>query len=313
MYFILFCSDDTHQFFSEAFSFFIAGIGTPCFLAITGYLLYSNDEKRELEKCRKWAQKCFMLALFCNIVYGIALPVPLSNYTDIMFLLKLLLLGNQICGVLWYLTALCWGLLIFAVIRKYFPRFIYALPFLFVILYIIRNTTDPNPLFDFTIGRLNTNERNSFLTSLTFLSTGYLIRKHYNALSRIKVEITAIILLITAFIEHYCYRHFFGVCGLFHISTYPLIISLFILCIKYSDFKLPLLNHIGKVHSPNIYYFHILIASTVWCTLPLKGFSDWQAPIVWLMCIPLSSMMLIFIRNRAKKLITRLHEKFRTS
>ena len=35
----------------------IAGVGTPCFLCITGYLLYSASKERELEKCISWAAK----------------------------------------------------------------------------------------------------------------------------------------------------------------------------------------------------------------------------------------------------------------
>ncbi len=282
------------NFFLRDTLFFVAGIGTPCFLAITGYLLYSENQKRELEKAKKWALKCALLALFCNIVYGIAYQIPLERLLEARFWKSLIIYGTPICHVLWYLTSLCWALLIFAVMRKFAPKMIYTLPFLFILIYFLRNITDPHPLFHLDI-TFKLPPRNSILTSLTFLSTGYIIHKHYNSLQHAKAGLLVIILLTTSFAENYCYSHYFGAHGLYHLSTYPLIVAVFILCIKHPDFKLPILNRIGKMHSPNIYYFHMLVIYTVWDKLTLSN--DWQTPLIWLGCIPLS-MVLIFLRKK---------------
>ncbi len=266
---------------------FIAGIGTPCFLAITGYLLYSNDKEKEIQKCFKWAKKTFLLVIVYNLVYYLVRQFYFHNMpeTDIWFWWKNFQMGNRICFSLWYLTALWESLLIISFIIKYIPKLIYVLPFFFIIIYLMRNTSDGFIPFSIPLG-----SRLSIWTSLPFLATGYLIRKHYACFANWKIEFLTISILIIAIAENLYYAYFLGHRGLFHLSTYPLIVSVFLLCIKYPDFQIPVINYIGKHLSPNIYYFHVLVIM-FWSDLGFDKYNDYQAICIWLLCIPLAMLI----------------------
>lgn len=266
---------------------FIIGIGTPCFLAITGYLLYSDNEQREIAKCIKWAKKTFILALICNLVYAVSLwNIDLITSPKV-WLYNIFFSGKKFCYALWYLTALWQGLLIFSVLRKYAPRLIYLLPALFIILFLMRNAN--TTLIPFSIPMPIS--RMSVLTTLTFLPIGYLIRKYEHfLLKRINVEKAFVVFLILAFIENIFYIIFLDHRGLFHFTTLPLITLCMLLCIKYPNFKLPLLNTIGKKHSANIYYFHVLVIIFIWDSPDIRNI---QAILVWLTSIPISMIFII--------------------
>lgn len=284
------------EFFLKDILSFISGIGTPCFLAITGYLLYSNDQKREIDKCFSWAKKSFFLSIFCNFIYLIACfykgtQLPL---TDSIFWIKLLLRGHQICISLWYLTALWESLLIIYLLIKYIPKAIYILPFLFICVYLIANSN--TPLFESNYAFFS---RHSILTSLPFLATGYLIRKHYHILSKLKIEVLLTVFLVFSFAENIFYIRYLNHHSVLHISTYPLVVLVILLCVKHPNFKLPFVTIVGKNHSPNIYYYHMLLlmlSSRLWQNGWLHELSDFQAAIIWLMCIPIS-YAIIFLRD----------------
>ena len=271
---------------------FLSGIGTPCFLCITGYLLYSSDRERELNKCTTWAQKSFWLTVVCGIIYSIATYFFHDRNVltqGLVFHLKNLLLGMQICGYLWYLTALWQALLLLWVIIKYVPRLLNFLPFLFIVAYIFRNYNSEIFLFE-SITISPTVLRNTCVcTSLPFLATGYLIHKHHERiLKQINVHLWFAITLVLAFSEFHIRRASGYTCSHFLLFTYPLIVLSMLLCIKHQSFTLPILGTIGKHHSPNIYYFHGLF---IW-TLNVVGCPEWNLLVVtaciYCACIPCS-------------------------
>lgn len=280
---------------------FIAGIGTPCFLAITGYLLYSNDCGREITKCLNWAKKSFLLSFSCNIVYAIPkyFYAPELIMDPWVWINALFFRGGDLCIALWYLTSLWHGLLLFAIFRRFLPKIIYILPFIFVLLYLWRNQN--SPYFPFYLDALPFGiERNTFLTTLTFLATGYLVHQHKNILLRwINVDVVFPIVLLLAFIEGFANIIFLHYSNLFNFTTYPLIILTILLCIKHPSFKVPLLNDIGKKHSANIYYFHMLFVFYIWNR---TTYPNTQTILVWLSCIPFS-MLFNVLSERIKKLV----------
>lgn len=224
---------------------FIRDIGPPCFLAITGYLLYSDDREREIKKCLAWAKKAFMLALWCNLVYAVAWYNHLSEQlTDPYFwLYDIFFSGKKICYALWYLTALWQALLIIALLRRYAPKLIYLLPLLWIVIYLMRNSDSVLIPFDNKVPI----SRMSVLTSLPFLATGYYIHMYKNKLLKlVNVKIAFTLVFIAAFFENLLYIKLLDHFALYHILTYPLIVLTMLLCIKYKDFELPIINTIGK-------------------------------------------------------------------
>ncbi len=282
---------------------FILGIGTPCFLAITGYLLFSSDKGREIEKCLKWAKKSFLLAFVCNVVYAIPCIYadPYTYLSPSLWFKTLFVSGRDICFVLWYLTALWQGLLIFALMRKYVPRILYLLPLLYILLYLMRNQGSFLVPFTIDIGI----GRNSILTTLTFLSVGYFMHMYKDTLVKIKyLKVIYGFTMLLAFIECLVYtRVFHHYSCLFNFTTFPLIVMSMLLCIKNPDYKLPILNEIGRKHSANIYYFHMLLALYVW---DLDIIKPVQTVVVWVSAIPLSMLFVYisrWIRNRIARTV----------
>ena len=267
----------------------IAGIGTPSFLCITGYLLYSDDMARELRKCKEWALKSFWLALVCNIIYALAklsifdTEIFINNWR---FYVKFFVLGTGMSPFLWYLTALFQALIILYFIIKYAPKLLACLPFLFIIAFVLRNieyNTEYASIYPSVI-------RNTcIITSLPFLATGYLIRKHQDAiLKKITPEYFIPFILFGLIIEHEIRVEFDYSVNYFMLCTYPCIIFLFLLCIKYRDFSIPVLGYIGKKHSPNIYYFHGLFISAI-PVLNLINTNTYLLTLgVYMVCLPIS-------------------------
>ncbi|MBQ6996453.1 MAG: hypothetical protein IJN64_18510 [Lachnospiraceae bacterium] len=270
-----------------------AGVGTPIFLSITGYLLYSyGDTARELKKCTSWARKSFFLALTFNIIYGVFLYLMFDEniLTSGVRIIKSLVLGTGIVPYLWYLTALWEALLLLWLIIKYVPRLIYFLPLFYILAYILRSYEDgvffTYANFDF----YSTTFRNTFIvTSIPFLATGYLIHKyHEKILKLINVNFWLVVAILFATLEYYIRIDMFGKCSYFMLSTWPLIVLLMLICIKYQDFTLPILGNIGRNHSPNIYYFHGLF---IWVinTYHLEDYNFFVLALgVYAACLPCS-------------------------
>lgn len=264
---------------------FILGVGTPCFLAITGYLLYSNDCAKELKKCIKWAIKLFRLSISCMVIYLLIYCPLIGMDWSWKTIIINILTGSRICFVLWYLTAMWQALLIFWVIRKHIPKLIIWLPLILIITYILR--VHPDYINLEFLGKFYISERNNALiTSLPFLSVGYLIHQHKEKLLRaINVNIWLPITIIALFIEFQIRVYFDLPRDYFSFLSFPCIFLLILTCVRHSQFKLPILNAIGEKHSANIYYFHMLIIAALHHA---NITSPYEAAIVWICCIPLS-------------------------
>ncbi len=292
------------------------GIGTLCFLAITGYLLFSGERSRELTKCTKWARKLFNLFIIVTLVYLVELVVllalfpcreagmtyhsPFVRWSIVAAdahgvwweyllvwaksLLMSFLFGSGVCITLWYLTAVWESLLILHIVLRYCPKLVYGFPLLFIFAYLLR--THPDLLFpDNTQVALYM--RLSIITALPFLSTGYLIHKHEDALLRIiNVKIWLPIVLGLLLVESQIRIHAFGSYARYCFCTYPLVFLLILACKQYSRFSVPFLNTIGEKHSANIYYFHMIV---LFILMALRIHIPYvEALVVWLLCIPLS-------------------------
>ena len=267
---------------------FIVAVGTPCFLAITGYLLFSNDCTRELKKCIKWAMKLFRLSLICMVVYLIFYcPIVDATFTWRTILLNIFT-GDRICFPLWYLTALWEALLLFWLIRKYIPRLISWLPLILVLTYILRlypHLISWEFIEQYRLGL--TVRNNAVITSLPFLSIGYLIHKYEDILLKhINVNVWLPVILVGLFVENQIRIAFDFPRGLFLLLSFPCIAMLMLTCVKYRDFKIPFLCTIGEHHSANIYYYHMFVIAILRYQLNIT--SSYETIITWLICIPVS-------------------------
>lgn len=276
---------------------FIVAVGTPCFLTITGYLLFSNNCTRELEKCTKWATKLFRLSLICMAMYlTFYCPIVNATFTWRTILINLFT-GDRICFPLWYLTALWEALLLFWLIRKYIPRLISWLPLILILTYILRvypHIITWEFIEQYRLGL--TVRNNAIITSIPFLSLGYLIHKHeVFLLKHINVNVWLPVILIGLFMENQIRIAFDFPRGLFFLLSFPCIVMLMLTCIKYREFKIPFLCTIGEHHSANIYYYHMFVIAILRYKLDIA--SPYETVITWLLCIPIS-MAISFLTSR---------------
>lgn len=290
-------------FFLKAWFMFIVGVAVPCFLAITGYFLYSDSLEQEQAKCKKGAAKAFKTSLIFFVLYWCLYSALGSHYTCTDILINLVT-GLKICSPMWYLTALWEALLLFCFIRKYIPKLIYYLPFFFLPIYAL--STHGEFIFrNIDVGTLTMLRLNAIVTGLPCLCIGYLIHKHKDWIfARTNVIMGLSVSLLALMAEMHIRENYQIPYSYIHLLTYPCVVMIIIFCVKFPHFKIPVLNYIGIHHSANIYYFHM----AVFACLGLIGVlpSRWETVLVWLACLPVSTLF-----NTITKLLGNLFKRFR--
>lgn len=268
----------------------ILGMATPCFLCITGFLLYSDNKEKELGKAIKWAKKALWLSIILNLLHmGQHLwdGVPISQYS-VSGLLTNLFTGIAFSTHLWYLSALWTGLLFFYVLRRYAGLLIWVAPLLYCWAHVcFKWGADIFPQAeDYVLFLLRCN---GLITGLPFLCTGYLIARHQERLTHLRLlTLWWGLCLLFLFFGSYVMRLLPIVTyGWPHFAVmYAFIVLTLALCIRYRDARIPGLNEIGQYHSANIYFFHILVLIHLGRIFP--EIEPWQAISVFICSIPVS-------------------------
>ena len=244
-------------------------IAVPLFFLISGYMMYreySNQGDLSAMKLRLYKSfiKILKLVLLTNLFYYLwLLPKHGNVIHSFSQVVECILLGNQFTGHLWYLTAFAEALLIFYFLFSVFrtDRFMWFLP--------------PLVITNLLIGKYgflsvefidNLNNFNVICYALPYLSIGYLIKKYECSILK-KSYYSWLVLLFTllTYIEFYSLEIFWGQngSGIFFFST-PLAVSIFIIFLKNKTFgKGLIITRWGEIHSGNVYYFHMAIATVV--------------------------------------------------
>lgn len=270
------------------------GVGVPCFLCISGYLLYSADRRVELGKCIAWAKKAFFLAIALNIINGTISSFILGKnvfIADWVVYVKTIFLGTGICGVLWYLHALGQALLVMWLVLRFRPQVVTLLPILFIAAHLI-SVYETGTTLDIGVPIHLSALRHTFLTiSLPCIATGYLIHQYKEPLLKsLKVELWLLCFVIAAALEHLLRIELCGSSCIYLLATYPLVVFLMLICAKYDNYPMPFISGLGRLHSPNIYYFHGLIIMYL-CEIGVPDcYGLVLAFCVYIACIPFSYM-----------------------
>lgn len=272
----------------------ILGMATPCFMCITGYLLFSNDYQKELGKATRWAKKALLLSIVLNALHLGQHLWDGASITDYSVggLFFNIFTGIAFSTHLWYLSAMWTALLLFYLLRRFCPVLIFIAPLLYCWAHVCYKWgADIFPQaesYELFLLRCN-----GLITGLPFLCTGYLIARYQERLVAMK-WLPLWLLLCLAFllyggqllallpIKTYGWPHFW--------VMYLFIVLTMALCIRYRNAYVPLLNEIGQYHSANIYFFHILVLIHLGRTGMLS--SDWQAVIVFICTIPVSWLII---------------------
>lgn len=206
-----------------------------------------EKKNKERSKAKKWLIKIIILDIFLTLVYLISGIIEGRNFLYPSVLLKTFLFGDVICVHLWYLTALWQALLIFILLRKHDKLFYFCLLFFLF-----------NPAIRYYckyIGIVNIPDyytRNCFGCALPYLCTGYLIAKYkYKFKTSYFYFIGAIVCFILIKLINF---YFFAL-------NASLAILIFLTFYKY-NYQIPkFISNLGKEHSANIYYYHMMTVS----------------------------------------------------
>lgn len=254
----------------------------PLFYMITGYFLYSTDPKRATKRMLRGARKALILAIAFNLFYFLWILPRHGNVIDSWDkLLDLILYGSALSVQLWYLSALFYGLLIFATWTYLFKGRGVAL----LIIPIILN---------YLGGRYHflapeTFEMNVFSTlphATPFLAIGYLMRQYQEQILRFQHwGIASFATLALYYVEwHWLHSFSTSIHGIY-LTTTPWVICLFALSLQHPTWgRGSLLEEIGKKHSANVYFFHVAVGSALFLILQQidlgKLYSDYLGSLI---------------------------------
>lgn len=236
----------------------IAMAAVPIFFAITGYFLYSTDQQTNLAvKTKKMLIKVLRIWLVTNVFYFIyhtALgKILYRSWSDLGSFFAFGMINE---GVLWYLHALVYTLVILYLLFKIKAyRVIDFLPLLgFVTLLLGR--------YSFLLGAEGTIllDFNVLSCGLPYVTLGFYIHKHERVIVKYNWEVIFVVILCFSWLEmsilgdiseNFWGRYFF---------TMPLTAAFLSLAVSHKEFgRGSFFSVIGKKYSGNIYYFHFCI------------------------------------------------------
>lgn len=255
-------------------------IAVPCFFMISGFYLVSGEDISAL-KVKKQIIRILKVIIFSNAIYLIywiisnvvqERPILDSSWLTLRFWGRWLLVGDNICYPLWYLTSYMQVLLIIRLVLVFRrPNFLYILIPVLLILCVLLNRYS----FVWTDYHFNVIiSRNSLLCALPCVLLGAWIHKNidiWRSLQFSKIILSCFIIVVMAYIEMFLLSYFNidGSGADFNLLTYPLTFITFIICLKYPNATIlpsrvrSLLVKIGQKEAINIYLYHVLVASAI--------------------------------------------------
>ena len=224
----------------------------PFFFMVSGYFCYKEEGADYLRKIKHIGFITFGATIFYYIVSPLYRTAgPIITFVGI---LKWVLLNEPvyIAGQLWFLFALLYDYILFAIIEKLsIKRFAYNMIPVGCVLYILMaqiahllGLSIPNMIY-----------RNFLIEGFTFFTLGFWIHENQD---RIEIPNRLLILIfiistVLCPVERLIMGRDFGV----NIVSYPQVSSLFLLGINNAEFgKGKLLNKIGSKYSLYIYIIH---------------------------------------------------------
>lgn len=251
-------------------------IGVPSFLLISGYFLFREGTlqrpviERQLRKLIKMMGVVYASYLSFSLIdrYCRGESLVPDGWTDISFWLRLLVVGDGVDTVLWYLTSYGEALvLLYALacckrqlaVGRVLGRVSPVLLLLAVLLNRYSFLIRPEA-FDVAWSR------NALLVALPCLLIGGGMRKVVESVS-VRFSIVLLFLCVGLGYVEYALLHHYGVKGSgadFNLMTFPIALSAFLFCLKHPSFRfLPsgirhALRQVGKYHSGHLYLYHCL-------------------------------------------------------
>lgn len=233
--------------------YFLLKTAVPCFYAISGYFLFADDVSVECAKAWKWIKKTALLYAFLCIVYLSYKWTMYGKIFDFETLFACLVTGGDASVHLWYLNSMWQGLLVFIVLRRcrcWHP--------LSVILLLVLGAAGSVWILPYCYPHSWQWACVSPFWALALMSSGYYVRKY--RLNRIRTSIVAFFLMLCLLVAYFFVKpHGFCDTLISRFCYMATAMGALVLCVKYSHWRIPFIAWIGKYHSANIYYYHVIV------------------------------------------------------
>ena len=265
------------SFLGKAYVLPLTKCAVPCFLMISGYLLYDREISVMRSRMKRWLLKTSILVIVTNTIYGIVAYMGgrVIRFIDIAFVF---ITGTSICLPLWYLTAFALCLLVLLLVCRRSTRCFFIFPWCILICLLLAR-------YSFIFGQdwecpfgLRTN---ALTVALPCVSIGYLIRRYQGRIMPLAwVRYAPLLIIVPIYIEEFVLSTFFVNNGMsYGIFTIPQAFLLVLWCVTFPDKYCPILKQIGKYHSANIYYIHSLVGMVIAKSLPPSP--PWISTCIW--------------------------------
>lgn len=279
----------------------------PMFFLLSGYFLYSESPDVVYRKAIKSAKKIFLLSVVLNLLYFF-LNWPESTHflASPQAIIKHILLGRGILSVLWFLTDLCTCMLIVALIyrcklNRYFWLSLFIIPIQVLI-----------TVYYPTLG-LGSELRATYHTyyhllpmALPYFCIAFYIRSHQERLLSYRNIWGYCLLgfLLLSYLEQWFTLNYMqGNTTLEYASTVFICISVLVIALRYPTFGAgSTVALIGKEHSANIYYFHMIFAGFLPKLWIILGISFGYYKLGFLIVFPLT-LIFSFLVIRLQRVV----------
>jgi surface polysaccharide O-acyltransferase-like enzyme len=243
-------------------------LAVPLFFMITGYFLINREGQLTMKRLRSTFWKILQITVATNLFYYAYRVIDGWCRHDVLSSLlltpkevvQLLLLGNVLCGPLWYMTALLEALAVLMLLVKLRRlRWMPAVAALGLLAnFCVGEFRLLGPLEGYCL-------RNFVFLSLPFLYIGMVVRlnEHRLRLSSRRLMAVALAVVVLLYAEYFSLWHFYAtdtVQGDVLLFTVVLTVTLFLWALK-TPLHYPRLVTIGRRHSTNIYLFHPFVAT----------------------------------------------------
>lgn len=301
-----------HEWIGEALRPFLL-IAVPVFFLLSGYFLYHADESRMAQRAASSAKKLFLISVGLNLLYWF-IRFLLDNepyFAGAIDIFWTIALGRSIQSVMWFLTDLATSMLLIFLLCKFrLVRYLWLSLFIIPLQLLLTTYS--------SIGLLNEPSERLLLfyhilpNALPYFWLAFFIRKHIHRLREAKwLEPIVVFLAILAYGEwYYSTTNELGKITLENILTAPLAVGLVVLALKYPSFgKGSLVADIGKYHSANIYYYHMIFVMLLHPLLDEIDYSFGYYKLGFVYVFPLTIALSILIQTlsrQAKRLINHI-------
>lgn len=280
----------------------VVNMAVPCFFLMSGYMLYRGDVKQETALAIKRCRKVFCVAM---LLHGACILLTYFNarhFCAWWVYLVSFVSGRGFFGHQWFLFALCQLYLLFAIVRQ---RIVFSIVSLVVMiavnvgLGVVPDIVEYSVEFDLFWPRV-------LLCGIPYFATGYLMGRFeeiYRASKWVPYSAVAVVACWWWGVSH---DNVWNIYGLNFLFLYAAACGSMLLCLRFKNASLPVLDRIGHYHSANIYYVHVfmtpLATRAMWHLFRLREM-DLLPLFVFAISLFLSVLFTAFVRC-VKKLIS---------